>query len=299
MNLSSSETFKKNAKHSDSLHQLTTEELRSVQMILFEMLCMIDEVCAKNDIKYCLCGGSALGALRHKGFIPWDDDLDIFMLRKDVEKFANIINRDYNSKYEVKTPGLNGFFESPSTTVMRKGTIFRSYGELREKEPGVCCDICILENAPTSNAIQVVHGIGSLMRGLMTSCRRFTRDKGLLLKYIGDNPHLKKTIIEKAVIGTLLSAFPYEYYVKQQLKWNSKCKNDNSQKVVCPNGRAHYFGEIYDREIIVKATLHEFCGRQFYIPYQAEKYLTNLYGDYMKIPNEANRESKIILELKL
>ena len=299
MNLSSSEIFKIGFQNNETVHQVTMQELKKIQKILFEMLCVIDQICAENNIKYCLCGGSAIGALRHNGFIPWDDDLDIFMLRNDIFKFAHIVNEKYGDLYEVRTPGLDDFFESPSTTMLRKDTIFRSYGELGEKNPGVCCDICILENVPTNKVFRYIHGIGSLARGLMTSCRRFSRDKETLIRHSGSNDLLKKTILEKAKIGSILSLFSYEHYVKKQWKWNSKCKNYQSEKVVCPNGRAHYFGEIYDRKIITEATLHEFCGRMFYIPANADEYLTGLYGDYMKIPDRKERESKVIFELKL
>lgn len=68
----------------------TKPSLRCHQMVLYELLKAIDEVCKKHDIHYMLFAGTALGAVRHHGFIPWDDDLDVVMLRSEYERFMKI-----------------------------------------------------------------------------------------------------------------------------------------------------------------------------------------------------------------
>ena len=70
----------------------TSITVRDVQLVLLEMLKDIDALCKKHNIRYWLTGGSALGAVRHKGFIPWDDDADIGMLREDYEKFQRVVH---------------------------------------------------------------------------------------------------------------------------------------------------------------------------------------------------------------
>ena len=74
-------------------------DIENLHGILFEMLEEIDRICSKNDIKYSLFAGSALGAVRHGGFIPWDDDLDIVMLRPDYEKFLQIADKELSSAF--------------------------------------------------------------------------------------------------------------------------------------------------------------------------------------------------------
>lgn len=79
-------------------YNLTEEELRQLQMIEVEMLEEVDRVCKKNGIKYCISAGTQLGAIRHKGFIPWDDDADLAFLRPEYEKFREACERDLDKE---------------------------------------------------------------------------------------------------------------------------------------------------------------------------------------------------------
>ena len=75
--------------------------LKKLQEIELEMLHDFVKICEKNDIQYFGIGGTAIGALRHKGFIPWDDDIDLAFGRKDYEKFCETVEKEYASKYYI------------------------------------------------------------------------------------------------------------------------------------------------------------------------------------------------------
>ena len=74
--------------------EVTLDEMRTIQL---DILNKIQEFCIKNNIRYSLCGGTLLGAVRHKGYIPWDDDVDIFMPRPDYERFFASFNGSYDN----------------------------------------------------------------------------------------------------------------------------------------------------------------------------------------------------------
>ena len=72
--------------------------VRDLQLTLLDMLIQIDEICTKNNIKYSLSSGTVLGAVRHGGFIPWDDDLDLMLMRDEYEKFLNLPETEFSSR---------------------------------------------------------------------------------------------------------------------------------------------------------------------------------------------------------
>ena len=78
--------------------KMPQQDLRKLQMIELEMLLEIDRICRKHNIEYFLSSGSLLGAVRHGGFIPWDDDLDIYMMRKEYERFLDICRTELNAE---------------------------------------------------------------------------------------------------------------------------------------------------------------------------------------------------------
>ena len=82
------------------IKELSPEEFRQMQLLQLDMLVELDRVCRENNINYTIFGGTLLGAVRHKGYIPWDDDLDIWMPRKDYEKLEQIMNQE-DSCYKV------------------------------------------------------------------------------------------------------------------------------------------------------------------------------------------------------
>ena len=82
------------------------EKRKKLWNVELDIIQEIDRICAKYDIKYCILGGALIGAIRHKGFIPWDDDMDIGMLRKDYEKFISVAQRELEEKFFVQT-GIN------------------------------------------------------------------------------------------------------------------------------------------------------------------------------------------------
>ena len=135
----------------------TSITVRDVQLVLLEMLKDIDALCKKHNIRYWLTGGSALGAVRHKGFIPWDDDADIGMLREDYEKFQRVV-------HELGDAYITQYFEThseynvlvPPMKVRKKGTYCVEYNALLKNKcrdsDGLFIDIFVLDHVSENKA---------------------------------------------------------------------------------------------------------------------------------------------------
>ena len=95
------------------MNSLDNITLRKVQLVQLEIAKEIDRICKKNNIKYFLIGGSLLGAIRHQGFIPWDDDLDVGMLRDDYEKFLKVAGDELQEKYKIIDWKSDGDYPHP------------------------------------------------------------------------------------------------------------------------------------------------------------------------------------------
>ena len=105
-----------------SEYKLSDEDLKKLQSELLEILVDIKTVCDKHQIDYMLCGGTMLGAIRHKGFIPWDDDVDIMMLRNEYNKFKAVFDEELSEKYVLAEPLSSPRYFSKMVKVFKKDT---------------------------------------------------------------------------------------------------------------------------------------------------------------------------------
>lgn len=123
--------------------EILPEELRKMQLLQLEILKEIDRICRKYQIKYTLCGGSLLGAIRHGGFIPWDDDIDITMLRKDYEYFLNVCKTELDEKkFFLQTVDTDPEYRLIYGRILLNGTAFvRAGQEHMKSRNGIFVDI--------------------------------------------------------------------------------------------------------------------------------------------------------------
>ncbi len=280
--------------------EISGELLKQVQSILLEMLKDFANVCEKYGFYYSLCGGTALGAVRHQGFIPWDDDVDVFMLRKDYNSFIKIFKQELGRKYIINAPSINPEIGIPITQIMKKHTIFRTYNNPTGDRCGIYIDLFVLENAPNNFLLRKIHGIGCLFFGYGLSCSRFRENRDALLKiYEDSDPDVKKAILSKARKGNFFKFFSVAKWSRKYDKWNSLCHNDNSHYVVCAVGLKHYFKEIFPRQIYGVTSKIKFEDTKFNVIKDYNWALSRLYGDYMKVPPIEKREKHFAIEIKL
>jgi lipopolysaccharide cholinephosphotransferase len=292
-------TLFKNLSPNGNYVELSISDKKALQQVLALMLKDIVGLCERYHIEWCVCGGVCLGAVRHKGFIPWDDDLDIFVSRKDIPILEQAVACEFPNKYKIKSPQTSRDYCLGIFRIVLNETRLRGRDDFTD-DCGVFCDIFVLEDAPQSLLRRYVHGFGSLCFGLIQSSRRFAEHSENYAQVVKGNPEAEKSVSQKVRLGKLFGFRSAEAWTKSWDKWNSKHCGCKSEYISCPAGRKHYFGELYKRKDFFPVSYGEFEGIRVPLPANPDAYLTALYGaDYMTPPPENERESHVVLEFDL
>lgn len=278
--------------------KLSEKEISELQTVLLEIYADIFHACEKNDIKPILQGGTLLGYKRHKGFIPWDDDLDLGMLRKDYEKFKKIFDTELSENYILKGPGCREGATNRFIQVFKKNTVFSTVDMAEDTPHMISIDIFPIDYVPNGKWQQKIKGVYCNILMIFTSCVEFKKHMNNTLK-----AHMIRTLQGKInlkirmFLGRCLSFKSLDsWYQKVDKSIQTRKK---TKFVTSATGRKHYLGEIIAADSMVPLKKTKFCGLDAWIPAKPDDYLRNLYGDtYMEIPPESKRESHFILELK-
>jgi lipopolysaccharide cholinephosphotransferase len=259
------------------------EVLKKVRQVQLEIALEIRRVCEENDIPYFLAHGTFLGAVRHGGFIPWDDDMDMGMLRRDYEKFCRIAPQKLKPEYCLQTWYTEPNYSLPFGKVMKRGTVYLENKKTRRlQENGIYVDIFPHDYAPEDPVQQ---------KKLVASLLSIYRMK---LMKSGYKPWMEADrIIWKKRIGYLY------YQAKSLFTSQSRLARDYDtlavavpdSSVVCErNGRTT--PTYHDRTWVEELADYNFEGVTFKGPKNYDKYLSSLYGDYMELPPEGERENR-------
>ena len=108
--------------------EFSSVDKKRYKALLLQTLKAFDDFCKENDIHYCAAGGTMIGAVRHQGFIPWDDDIDVYMKRTDYDRFISLRNLLDNSDYEIIDPNINGYYCAHTKFSHRYSTIWEFQG---------------------------------------------------------------------------------------------------------------------------------------------------------------------------
>ena len=299
MKLSTFNAFK-NISLKEGMVEIKGDKLLDLQNVLLEMLVDLDSVCRRCQITYFLSGGSMLGAVRHHGFIPWDDDVDVFMTRKEFNHFKEVFNEEMDSKYYLQTPENTQDYGISVPKIRKKGTVVKTKEDKDDPDNcGAWIDIFILENTYNNRFLRLIHEILCLGFGFALSCRMFYSRKELYLQILNDTKEQEKICKTKIRIGRIFSLFSLDTWTKWTLNIYSMCKNDDSRLVVCPSGRKHFNGEIFPRDSFCNVQEHDFEDKRLFISRWYDGYLKIMYGDYMTIPKEEDRETHVVIEFDL
>lgn len=243
--------------------KIEIEELKQIQL---DILKFVDSFCKKNNLKYYLAYGTLLGAVRHNGYIPWDDDIDIIMFREDYEKFVNTF-KDVN--YKVFATEVNKKYPYPFAKVGDTRTYFEE--EIKDViDTGVNIDIFPLDYLPEDKVDKI--------------CKK--RDFIQKIWMIKRLPRLKRRGILKNLLLAMSQFFlaPISvHYIVKKMEDNAK-KENLKYSSVCGNIAYGYDPDIYLSEDFKEQINLSFEDTLFPCPKEYDNVLKVMYGDYMKLP---------------
>ena len=271
-----------------SNNPLTLNELQELE---FEILKVFRDFCDNNNLRYYLCGGTLIGAIRHKGFIPWDDDIDVMMPRPDYDRLISLVKDGKLDEYRcVDCLDLNTNALSAALRIYDNRTELTFTNLVFEKTFGCWMDVFPLDGA-SDNPIN---------RFFQFRYARFLQDLTLANDTkIGVKRRSKiVTVLQYAILPVLplIRFVGHERWIKKMDKLSRKHDFKTSNYVGVLEGRA------IEKEAMIKSKMEpavtvEFNGERFTAMANYDEYLTNLYGDYMTPPNQAGKESRHIIEI--
>lgn len=301
MALSAKDVMNKIAKESSLLKEVSAEERLRLQNTLSLMMVDIHQVCEANGIKYSLVGGSALGAVRHKNFIPWDDDVDIAMLRADWEKFKRIFDNTLGNVYDLEAPRFGN-----KDTKTTWGKIYKKNTELLEIQDvnvpfakGIFIDVFIYENVSSNKIIQRIDAfVSNFMKGVATSQILYKYPNDLMNTFTTVNSSTKKYFAFRRFLGLVFSWISHKTWCSLFDRFVSRHAEKKSDFVTAPTGRKSYMGEMIPVALWKSVSKRQFGKYEFFVMDGVFPYLENLYGKtYMQIPPEEKREKHFVVKL--
>ena len=267
--------------------QLTLEELRKVQLLELKVLKEIKRVCTKHDIKYFLTGGTLIGAARHKGFVPWDDDIDIAMMRTEYDRFLEIAPKELRPEYSLlciqQDPKIGTFFSK----VVLNGTTYRNIQHPDDaKYYGILVDVLPYDNNYDSKLLAKIYFdflnfcvvLYSMKNGYHNGTTKFKRFVAKAMKicfFWVPKKWLRNTIIN----------YPY--------RLNRKMTNTRSY--LC--GRYGIPREMKRASLFGEYTEITFEDDTFMVLKKYKEFLSEHFGDYMTLPPVEQRVTHQVAEL--
>ena len=263
---------------------LSIEQRRELQEALFAILCDVVDLCERCGIRYFLVGGTALGAVRHHGFIPWDDDVDIAVFRRDYPRFLEALGEAHPSRYEVQSPECTVGYPSLITRIRLRGTEAMSREDLWTDHGGVALDVFVIENVFDLMPLRYFQGMMSLFFTGLLACRKSFAIRKKLSRYLIPGSARVAGNAVRCFIGGVFAWLPFGFFRNIALFFNRMCHNEKSRYVSIPSGRLLFFNDMYRRDIFAAAERVAFAGRSFTAPIGVGDYLEHCYGDWRKTP---------------
>ena len=258
------------------------ELLEKLHVKELEMLKEIERICNENDIRWHLACGSVLGAVRHGGFIPWDDDIDIYMLDYEYEKFVKACEKDkVRDKFFLQTIDTDKNLPVPWAKIRLNNTCSMDKA-FRDKKLhwGICIDIFRLQYAPRDDKkLKMMLKLKWFYSGICQMSFEKCPSVKSLVKFI------------KFFVLKILRLVPFRKLIEKKIKSYSK---ETDYARMCDEAGMR----VFPSDFFEKKTMVKFEDLELPCPYQPERYLKMIYGDWKKLPEVDKRygHSDIIVD---
>lgn len=259
--------------------EVAPDVLKRLQETQIEILEEIVRICDKYHLRYFLTYGTLIGAIRHRGFIPWDDDLDIGMPRDDFEKFTQVAKSELKEEYYLQNTDTESEYWQPFAKIRKNGTLFEEAsisGMSDNIHKGIFVDIFPFDYVKKNNGL-------------------FVHMQSILVRAINETMYFKAGVFEKKEklrykkLDMFLKCFSMKTLCNMQRKIASIQNQTKSKYLADFNSSRHYLAAIFPLALFMPLQDGEFAGRKFKIPKEYDTYLRIIYGDYMKLPREEER----------
>ena len=266
---------------------MNSADFKKLQDFQLQIMDELHRICVEQGITYYIIGGTALGAIRHNGFIPWDVDIDIAMARPDYERFAEVCKTELSDRFIYRCFKNTKNYPRPHAMVCIKNTLLYDKNEHLNKgweNYGIYIDIFPLDKAPEDPQEKEVHGaeIEKIKKiRYYKYARRFKKDF--------------KNMVVKRLVSALMFWVNMD---KLNVRFDkvSREYEDTDSAYWCSMASGYKYSKQYmPAAVYGKPQLVEFSGRKYYAPEMLEDYLTRIYGDYMKLPPEEARQQNMQL----
>lgn len=252
-----------------------SEKMKKVWAVELELLEKFIEVCERSGLNYFLDGGTLLGAVRHGGFIPWDDDIDVIMPRKDYDRLFEIAEKEFQHPFFFQTSLTeNGFFRAHAQLRNSDTTGFIDIDREKDINKGIFMDIFVLDNIPAGRLAQWTfrHRIQWQKKVMWCFCDRKYEDQGFKGKVFWQLVHI------------FFRVYPFKKYF---VRFNRRALGryqDRDTSIVGDVTLAWRSNVLWPRAWYDGYTCLTFEGLQARVPLCYREVLTRQYGDYMRLP---------------
>ena len=274
--------------------------MKKVWAVMLDLLSEINRVCKKYDIKYFASCGTMLGAVRHKGFIPWDDDLDIMMFRSDYEKLCEVAEKEFQHPYFFQTEwndrgSLRGHAQLRNS--LTTGILTTEYCRRYSFNQGIFIDIFPLD-AVTDDDVK----FKKLQRQADSLKSKFYFFANFTDRYyIPDKKHVKdyiRLLLHKICPDVRNSSFDYDNFYRKYEELCCSCNNENTKKLAVLGWKFRKI-ELVDRTDLSEVIDMPFEFLTIKVPKNYDHALKQIYGDYMKFVKGSSAHGGMILDAEI